>query len=624
MNFKNNLVLCFLLALSGTISSKNIYLKYDPACMDRYEYRFNNNIEGNGLISYYLKGDAGERIMMEIGVESIKQVKKAPKGMKTCGKIKVDDLLANSINSGKDKVYIVRSVESYYFISLVHLATFMADDSRGFEMVGSGYRFSYYDNQSNILKNIAKEGSSAQIFFTGTDYRDCLKNFMIKKIPEETCKPYTDFSFIPGIGIIEEKTGLTPQEAEQNKLQLVRINNLSLSEYLDEKCNKNIVEPSLKEEVQPETYIVEATEHITPTSYEVLFPISNEPIAPEHTPISNEVVFSYEQPVESFQPKTNCKELSYKGVHIVQTNETLYGISRKYGITVQQIRNWNGLKENTVIKPCASLYVLPPTSVAPNNEDFTARGTAKILYRNTETETTKEAAKESSTAEVLYPKSGVPSPATDVTSQPTPTSSTQEEQNNYTIPNSQINPSYTNSQSNNATPESGYYWTNGKDYHIVQKGETLTSLAKMYGFTLERFRHLNNLGSSDLIKVGQLLKTGSCLCPVDSPYNPAVVETSSSSSPPPSAPIDKMVSKGNVETQPAPVPVPYEAESTIIKMDTQPKVSTRNGRKVHTVKENETLASIATMYNIPIETLRKLNNMEKNEVVIPFQKIYLE
>jgi len=38
-------------------------------------------------------------------------------------------------------------------------------------------------------------------------------------------------------------------------------------------------------------------------------------------------------------------------------------------------------------------------------------------------------------------------------------------------------------------------------------------------------------------------------------------------------------------------------------------ISYRNGRKVHTVQENETMAMIASKYNIPIESLRALNKM---------------
>ena len=50
------------------------------------------NMTGDGLIAYSLKASDAERVVMEIGVESIKQVKRLPRGIKTCGKLKVDVL----------------------------------------------------------------------------------------------------------------------------------------------------------------------------------------------------------------------------------------------------------------------------------------------------------------------------------------------------------------------------------------------------------------------------------------------------------------------------------------------------------------------------------------------------
>ncbi len=65
------------------------------------------------------------------------------------------------------------------------------------------------------------------------------------------------------------------------------------------------------------------------------------------------------------------------------------------------------------------------------------------------------------------------------------------------------------------------------------------------------------------------------------------------------------------------------------RMGTRPSsYSTRSAvpagvRKTHTVKEGETLFSIARRYGTTADRLRELNGFEKNEVVIPFQRIYV-
>jgi LysM repeat protein len=51
---------------------------------------------------------------------------------------------------------------------------------------------------------------------------------------------------------------------------------------------------------------------------------------------------------------------SLKGAHTVAEKETLYSVARQYGITVEQLKEWNSLPSNDV-KPGQVLFVLRPT-----------------------------------------------------------------------------------------------------------------------------------------------------------------------------------------------------------------------------------------------------------------------
>ena len=46
-------------------------------------------------------------------------------------------------------------------------------------------------------------------------------------------------------------------------------------------------------------------------------------------------------------------------------------------------------------------------------------------------------------------------------------------------------------------------------------------------------------------------------------------------------------------------------------------------RTVYIVREGDTLYRIARKYGMSIEQLRSINNLERDEVLIPYQKIYL-
>ena len=769
MNFKSSLIT--LLAVFGTISlfSKTIYVRYDAACMDRLEYRLNGNMAGNGLIAYSLKASDSERVVMEIGVESIKQVKRLPRGTKTCGKLKVNEVLANAINSGKDKVFIVRKVGQNYLVSPVHLATYMKDSPKSFAMRGNELDMAYAADDIGVMENnLSRRNTLTKVYFIGSEKQACSDAYNLKKIPEETCKPYTDLTFLPGLGIIEEKTGVNQAEAEGNILRLVKVNNLPLAAYLDQKCKGGIEvvkahQPTVMKDETPKfkpttrNKPIEQPVKEEPASYEVIFEADQTPPAPEYQPAGVELVEAYDQPqkpIEAFRPKgVNCTELSYPGVHIVQTSQTLYSISRKYNVTVKQLRTWNKMGSKDLIKPCASLYVLPPATVAANTAAIdkpAPQKSAEVVFKNEPkpapvTNNTVQldivyanAAKQS---EILYPKSGntttptsfnatskvedtcdklaydgvhivqkgetlysiatkngltvkqvqtwnklgtaakikpcmslyIKTPEAVIAAVNKPNPNQNEE--SYTIPNTEISTGYTNAPAKTqvptgTTPKGGTtvqiqqntnvgngaasigatdkMWNSGIEYHVVQKGETLTSLAKMYGFTLERFRDINGLGDSNIIRIGQVLRTGNCLCPANGvgPTNSTgmtekgggnsgtVYSGNNGTVVTNTVPATRPQNAGNTSTSstqhsteyvPVPVPYDYETENVLNQSKRESgKITYRNGRKVHTVLENETMATIANKYNLPIELLRKLNKMEQGEIVIPDMKIYLE
>lgn len=50
-------------------------------------------------------------------------------------------------------------------------------------------------------------------------------------------------------------------------------------------------------------------------------------------------------------------------------------------------------------------------------------------------------------------------------------------------------------------------------YHYVQPGETLTNIARLYGYTTEKFKEINNLTAYENVGVGQALLNTHCVCP---------------------------------------------------------------------------------------------------------------
>jgi LysM repeat protein len=63
------------------------------------------------------------------------------------------------------------------------------------------------------------------------------------------------------------------------------------------------------------------------------------------------------------------------------------------------------------------------------------------------------------------------------------------------------------------------------DVHVAAPGETVASLALRYGYTEARFRQINNMSPSQVLRAGQVLRTSDCPTPAPTPAPaPAVVQ----------------------------------------------------------------------------------------------------
>ena len=167
-------------------------------------------------------------------------------------------------------------------------------------------------------------------------------------------------------------------------------------------------------------------------------------------------------------------------------------------------------------------------------------------------------------------------------------------------------------------------------YHLVQAGETVASLALRYGYTTARFREVNGLGAEQVALVGQRLLTDHCTCPDN--VQPAVT-TPATEAPQPTylveetAPTRQPNAVGIVIPPARPV---LEQQSTEVVATATPAMTSTTlppayggGRTLHVVQEGESLYAIARQYGVSIDHLRRLNTLGPSDVIVPFQKLYV-
>lgn len=135
------------------------------------------------------------------------------------------------------------------------------------------------------------------------------------------------------------------------------------------------------------------------------------------------------------------------GIHIVQPTETLFGIARKYAVSVDDIRRWNNMSDTDVLQTGQRLAINPKNAATPINP---------------------------------------PAITTNTPTKPAPTT-----------PSKPTTPPATSS-----VPSS----TASAGYHTVQPGETLYRISVNYGVSVDDLKRWNNL-ADNTISVGQRIIT---------------------------------------------------------------------------------------------------------------------
>ncbi len=578
------------LFMSALTYGKTIFIEYDKHCMDRYEYRYN----GAGLshIAYHILLNDREKIILEVGIENKIVRPDRPTNLRNCKDVALNEKMVRQINDGDLQVFIVRKHGNGFNVSPVGIATYnqLSATFMGFTSVDYKYVFKF--NHLSADKNLALDGSESSVNYKAMLSQGCPRKYQFMRQKQRAGRSYAEMLVIPEIGVLEERTGFNETDAQNNRLVLIAVNNTPIQQYINDFCSDQGINAaydgsffskgrrylaSTNTTTSGNIYDLEtgtykpgsgsdATNTTTTTTTSTNPGYVTEDgtvwVCPIYKDIDRnlyinrntgqpaegecggntyrngkmlgktDVIYTTAEPtttapatstapatttttVAGVYGKARCQDYSRDGYHIVQPNETLYGIARLYSVRVENIKKWNALRSN-LITPCMKLYVHPLGSVRTPSKSFDSRD------------------------EVLTSKGEV---------------------------------------------------------HVVQPNETIYQLAKRYGYTTDRFREMNRLGPNERIYIGQKLKTSDCNCPA-----PATA-TTDIPQPAEHLPAVAMHDKGDA------VPASYDYVGA--------------KREVHIVKDNETIFSIAQRYNISVQRLRALNQLEENEIIIPYQRLYV-
>ena len=177
-----------------------------------------------------------------------------------------------------------------------------------------------------------------------------------------------------------------------------------------------------------------------------------------------------EQPENS---NINTQNITYT----VQRGDTLWSIANRYGTSIQEIVNLNNIANPNLIYPGQQIRIQTNTII--NGEE--TRGTGDIIYTVKRGDTLLQIARiYNVTVNHIVELNDIQNP-------------------NLIYPGEKLRITESNSQTLNPT-------INNITTYIVQKGDTLTKIARMYGVSVDYLVRINDIANRNLIYPGQLLQ----------------------------------------------------------------------------------------------------------------------
>jgi LysM repeat protein len=247
------------------------------------------------------------------------------------------------------------------------------------------------------------------------------------------------------------------------------------------------------------------------------------------------------------EPVADCNLVAEEGQHVVQRGENVYSIARRYGIAVTKLRSWNNLSTD-VIQPCTPLKVVAPPKPIEQPSMAIAR---------------------TNDVPMSYAKAVKPSVVTKTVTK--------------------YETKYVTKIVCEAKAREGE--------HIVQQGENLSAVAKLYNVSTSELRTWNKLKNDKLESCSRLKVTEPIvIVKKQVPVSYAAVVKPK---------VKKVVERRVVVTPKAVV------EKKIVR--TEPVLFVKKNSGFHVVQKNETVAGIAKQYRLSETIVRRCNNLDATE-----------
>lgn len=204
--------------------------------------------------------------------------------------------------------------------------------------------------------------------------------------------------------------------------------------------------------------------------------------------------FTTEKGIEKEKLLVEIEKAKERNIHVVRSGESLGLIANKYRCSVNNLKSWNNLRNNTIY-PGQKLVVFSPGYVPQSSSGSKSTASTDISDRDKNTHVVKNGENLGLIAQKYKCKT------TDLKSWNNLKDNTIHPGQKLIV-YAPVKNSSTSESDKKPESESGGYV-----YHTIRKGDTLWDIAKLYdGVTVEQIKELNKISNSKKLKPGQKLK----------------------------------------------------------------------------------------------------------------------
>ncbi len=419
--------LCLLtlsLLVGWSVHAEQVYLLFTPECGQQLRYR--RSVEQAPAPDYYTYVFAdeldGARYLLETDAQGSRSRSTLPDSYLSCGTAVLSARMIERINAGTDQLTLLISSPDGgdYQVQPVVMAAVMQRSGDQITYSSPLATFAFDTRLTVIGEDLDRADEGATVYFEGREGADdCRGSYLFVQHHASSAYPAITYRISPTLGIIERSMEGNGTYSKSEQIIAVAANGVPTDAYLAEHCGESsTLPPAPVTDFVP--YYVEST-------------------------LEDEVASPDLAPATAADPEVR---------HRVQAGETLYQLSRRYGVALNTLRALNGLDGNTIFV-----------------------GQELVM---TQGDTPIETAPIEAAPEVAQPGPEVAVP----------------------VISSVVS----------------------DDYHVVQAGETIASLALRFGYTEARFREFNGMADQPVALVGQHLRTSHCSCPAEAEAPPTQEE----------------------------------------------------------------------------------------------------